>query len=78
MTGQITLDGYRNSPKRMDVSVKEYERVRMLTNFSVAWKDRDWHLNNGDIVEIDSELASMLVGRKMAQSLLKLKNRIGD
>lgn len=78
MTEQILLDGYQKRGRLFEVTIRQYERVKMVKDFKVAWKDRDWNLLSGDIVEVDRELASMLVGRKLAESLGLLKNRMGD
>ena len=43
--------------------------VSILQDFNVAWKDRDWHLHSQDIVDLDHELAKILISREVAREV---------
>ena len=45
---------------------KPLESVVIVSDFNVAWKDGDWYLRKDTSVELDSELANILVGRGLA------------
>ena len=38
----------------------------MVKDFKVAWKDRDWEFHSEDVLDVDSELAVLLVKRGIA------------
>ena len=50
---------------------KPLESVVIVSDFNVAWKDGDWYLRKDTRVELDSELANILVGRGLASFLQK-------
>ena len=47
----------------------QYVTVLVLVDISIAWKDRDWHFHSQDIVDIDSELAELMIRRGMVRML---------
>ena len=57
---------------------KPLESVVIVSDFNVAWKDGDWYLRKDTSVELDSELANILVGRGLASFLQKQRNARGD
>ena len=46
-----------------------YVTVLVLKDIAIAWKDKDWHFHNQDIVDIDSELAELMIRRGMVRML---------
>ena len=57
---------------------KPLESVIIVSDFNVAWKDGDWYLRKDTSVELDSELANILVGRGLASFLQKQRNARED
>ena len=45
---------------------KPLASVVIVSDFNVAWKDGDWYLRKDTRVELDGELANILVGRGLA------------
>jgi hypothetical protein len=67
----LSISGY--SILLLDQVVPIFSTARVLKDFNVAWKDRDWNLHTGDVLDLDSELVRMLVDIGIAQNL-----NIGD
>ena len=43
--------------------------VSILQDFNVAWTDRNWYLHAQDIVDLDHELAKILISREVAREV---------
>ena len=66
---QLTFDSFLESELKSNESQKHVAQtlVLVLKDINVAWRDRDWYLHEQDLVYLNEDLATILVGRGIAK-----------
>ncbi|MCL4337498.1 MAG: hypothetical protein M1129_04235 [Candidatus Thermoplasmatota archaeon] len=59
----------KNKTEKEEERSSDFLTVQIVRDFDVAWKDRDWHLHSQDIVDLDHELAKILISREVAREV---------